>query len=128
MDRRILAGWIAEAEDKPESAIELMRSAGELEATAEKHPVTPGALYPPYESLGDLLLAQNRPGEALIVVLLDHTHASTAHFCGNVLQFGKAVPHMQNGFLIMHMHTCLVRELGYDRSIDIRQSQGGVLS
>ncbi|MEX2476014.1 hypothetical protein [Marinobacter sp.] len=66
VDRRILAGWIAQAEDKPERAIELMRSAGELEATAEKHPVTPGALLPPYESLGDLLRAQNRPGEALV--------------------------------------------------------------
>ena len=46
-------------------AIEPMRSAGELEATAEKHPVTPGALLPPYESLGDLLLALDRPEDAL---------------------------------------------------------------
>ncbi|MEQ9547399.1 MAG: hypothetical protein RIK85_15460 [Marinobacter sp.] len=65
VDRRILAGWIANAEGEPERAIELMRSAGELEATVEKHPVTPGALLPPYESLGDLLLALDRPAEAL---------------------------------------------------------------
>lgn len=66
VDRRILAGWIAKAEGKPEMAIELMRSAGELEASVEKHPVTPGALLPPYESLGDLLVALDRPAEALI--------------------------------------------------------------
>jgi len=66
VDRRILAGWIAKAEGEPEAAIKLMRSAGELEASVEKHPVTPGALLPPYESLGDLLVALDRPGEALV--------------------------------------------------------------
>lgn len=66
VDRRILAGWIAKAEGKPEIAIELMRSAGELEASVEKHPVTPGALLPPYEALGDLLVALDRPVEALV--------------------------------------------------------------
>lgn len=66
VDRRILAGWIANAEGDPERAIELMGSAGELEATVEKHPVTPGALLPPYEALGDVLLALDRPAEALV--------------------------------------------------------------
>lgn len=66
VDRLILDGWIAEAENKPELAVERMRSAGELEATVEKHPVTPGALYPPYEALGDLLLALDRPQQALV--------------------------------------------------------------
>ena len=31
----------------------------------EKHPVSPGALLPPYEALGDLLLDLDRPAEAL---------------------------------------------------------------
>lgn len=66
VDRLILAGWIANAEDDPETAISLMRSAGELEASVEKHPVTPGALLPPYEALGDLLAALDRPAEALV--------------------------------------------------------------
>ncbi|PPI84536.1 hypothetical protein KEHDKFFH_09715 [Marinobacter maroccanus] len=65
VDRRILAGWIAKAEGEPDRAIELMRSAGELEASVEKHPVTPGALLPPYEALGDLLVALDRPAQAL---------------------------------------------------------------
>ncbi|WP_341936411.1 tetratricopeptide repeat protein [Marinimicrobium sp. C2-29] len=65
VDRLILSGWIAQAEDKPERALARMRAAGELEATVEKHPVTPGALLPPHEALGDLLLALDRPEEAL---------------------------------------------------------------
>jgi len=65
IDRLILAGWIARAEDRPDEAVELIRSAAELEGTVEKHPVTPGALLPPYEALGDLLLDLDRPAEAL---------------------------------------------------------------
>jgi tetratricopeptide (TPR) repeat protein len=65
IDRRILAGWITRAEGRDESAIELLRSAAELEARVQKHPVSPGALYPPGEALGDLLLDLGRPGEAL---------------------------------------------------------------
>lgn len=65
VDRRILAGWIAHGEGDADRAVELMRSAAELEGSVEKHPVTPGALYPPNEALGDLLLALDRPREAL---------------------------------------------------------------
>ena len=65
IDRRILAGWLARAEDDNEEAVELIRSAAELEGTVEKHPVTPGALLPPHEALGDLLMDLDRPEEAL---------------------------------------------------------------
>lgn len=64
-DRHILAGFIAHAEGDNERAVELMRTAGELESSVEKHPVTPGALLPPYEALGEVLLALDRPDEAL---------------------------------------------------------------
>ena len=64
IDRLILSGWIAREEDRPDEAVELIREAAELEGTVEKHPVTPGALLPPYEALGDLLLDLDRPGEA----------------------------------------------------------------
>jgi len=66
VDRRILEGFIAHAEGDDERAVELMRSAGELESSVEKHPVTPGALLPPYEALGEVLLALDRPDEALV--------------------------------------------------------------
>jgi len=65
VDRLVLSGWMAHAEGDAETAIERMRAATELEATVQKHPVSPGALLPPYEALGDLLLELERPAEAL---------------------------------------------------------------
>ncbi len=44
----------------------LMRSAADLESSMEKHPITPGAVLPAGEVLGDLLLELNRPAEALL--------------------------------------------------------------
>ena len=40
-------------------------SCGAPVMTTQKHPVTPGALYPSQEALGDLLLELERPQEAL---------------------------------------------------------------
>ncbi len=65
VDRRILSGWLAHATGDPDAAIDLMRSAAELEASMEKDPITPGALLPPGEALGDLLLKLDRPAQAL---------------------------------------------------------------
>jgi tetratricopeptide (TPR) repeat protein len=65
VDRRILAGWIAYVTGDAEGAVQLVRSAAELDRTVQKHPVSPGALYPPYEALGDLLLDAGRPADAL---------------------------------------------------------------
>ena len=65
IDRKILAGWINHAEGNADRAVGLMRDAAALEATVEKDPVSPGALLPPNEALGDLLLALERPEEAL---------------------------------------------------------------
>ena len=42
-----------------------MREAAELEASTPKHAVTPGPTLPAYELLGDLLLEQKQPAEAL---------------------------------------------------------------
>ena len=65
VDRLILAGRIAWAEGDEEEAVALTEEAAQLEGTVEKHPVTPGALLPPYEALGDLLLDLEHPDEAL---------------------------------------------------------------
>ncbi len=65
IDRLILASWIASAEGNADKAVDLARRAVEREGTIEKHPVTPGALLPPGESLGDLLMVLDRPREAL---------------------------------------------------------------
>jgi tetratricopeptide (TPR) repeat protein len=59
------SGWLAQAEGKAEEARTLLRSAADREDRSEKHPVTPGALLPAREMLGDLLLEQGRAEEAL---------------------------------------------------------------
>jgi tetratricopeptide (TPR) repeat protein len=63
--RQTVAAWIARAEGKNEEALELMRSAADLEDRIDKHPVTPGYVMPARELLGDLLLESNQPAKAL---------------------------------------------------------------
>ena len=57
--------WIHFAKGNHEVATALMRESSALEDATEKHPVTPGEVLPAKELLGDLLLALNRPLEAL---------------------------------------------------------------
>lgn len=59
------SAWEARARNENEEALRLAREAARLEATVEKHPVTPGPLLPARELLGDLLLELDRPAEAL---------------------------------------------------------------
>ncbi|MEO6022180.1 MAG: hypothetical protein ABIP64_03525 [Burkholderiales bacterium] len=59
------SAWLALAEKNPDEALRLMHSAIDLEAATDKHPVTPGPLVPPREQLADMLLALDKPGEAL---------------------------------------------------------------
>ena len=63
--RMELGAWILHAEGKPDSARALMGSAAELEVATPKHAVTPAPTIPAHELLGDLLLAQARPADAL---------------------------------------------------------------
>jgi tetratricopeptide (TPR) repeat protein len=58
------SAWIAYAEGKKDEAIEILRRSADSEDTLGKHPVSPGALVPIREQLGDLLLEQGRPAEA----------------------------------------------------------------
>jgi tetratricopeptide (TPR) repeat protein len=62
---RSAAAWLAHAEGKQEEALQLMRSAADLENSTEKHPVTPGAIVPARELLGELLLELREPQQAL---------------------------------------------------------------
>ena len=61
-----LDAWIAQAEGQHESGIGLMRQATELETSTPKHAVTPGPTLPAHELLGDLLMEQKQPTEALV--------------------------------------------------------------
>jgi tetratricopeptide (TPR) repeat protein len=60
-----VAAWTAQALGKHDEALGLMRSAADIEDKNEKHIVTPGRIVPARELLGELLLEQKRPIEAL---------------------------------------------------------------
>jgi tetratricopeptide (TPR) repeat protein len=60
-----LSAWIAHVEGQREASVALMREAAELEASTPKHAVTPGPTLPALELLGDLLMEQEQPAEAL---------------------------------------------------------------
>jgi predicted Zn-dependent protease len=60
------AAWIALAEGRTEDALEGARAAAALEERVGKNPVTPGALLPERELLGDMLIELGRPADALV--------------------------------------------------------------
>ena len=57
--------WIELAKNNNDKAIALMKKAVLLESQTSKHAVTPGEVLPADELLGDMLLALNKPEEAL---------------------------------------------------------------
>src|SRR5438552_1172941 len=56
--------WINYAEGQKDEALKLMRAAADEEDAVEKQPVTPGAIVPAREQLGDLLLETGNTKEA----------------------------------------------------------------
>jgi tetratricopeptide (TPR) repeat protein len=64
IQRRAAASWTARAEGKGDEALALMRSAVELEASTEKHNITPGPIVTARELLGDMLMEAGQPGPA----------------------------------------------------------------
>jgi hypothetical protein len=56
--------WSAQANGQPVQAQRLLREAADEEDAVEKLPVTPGAIVPAREQLGELLLEQHRPLDA----------------------------------------------------------------
>ncbi len=64
VQRLAVSAWIAHTEKRDEEAIQKLRSAADLEESIAKHPVTPGAVLPAREQLGDLLLEVNELPEA----------------------------------------------------------------
>jgi tetratricopeptide (TPR) repeat protein len=58
------SAWVAYGEGKKEDAVNILRRAADAEDMLGKHPVSPGALVPAREQLGDLLLKLDRPKEA----------------------------------------------------------------
>jgi tetratricopeptide (TPR) repeat protein len=58
------AGILAHVQGDETKAVELVRAAADLEATMDKHPVTPSSVLPARELLADLLLELNQPDAA----------------------------------------------------------------
>ena len=56
---------LSHAQGRDEEALGELTQASDLEASMDKHPVTPGGIVPVRELLGDLLLELNRPAQAL---------------------------------------------------------------
>lgn len=61
-----MTAWAAQASGDAATAERLLRVSADREDALEKRPVTPGPIVPAREQLGDLLLTQERPDEALI--------------------------------------------------------------
>ena len=58
------SAWVAYGDGMKEDAVDLLRRTADAEDILGKHPVSPGALVPAREQLGDLLLKLERPKEA----------------------------------------------------------------
>ena len=64
IQRRAAAAWTARAEGKADEGFTLMRSAVELEASTEKHNITPGPIVTARELYGDMLMEAGQPAPA----------------------------------------------------------------
>src|SRR5262249_2396723 len=63
--RRVVSAWLDLADGRAADAVTAMQAAADLEDSTEKRPVTPGAVLPARELLGDMLLETHRPADAL---------------------------------------------------------------
>jgi tetratricopeptide (TPR) repeat protein len=65
IERLSALAWLTYEQGDREAALKTMQDAADLEATTEKHPVTPGEVLPARELLGDMLLDLGRFDEAV---------------------------------------------------------------
>lgn len=65
-DRQSVAAWIEYAKGDKNKALAMMEKAADTEDSVDKHPVTPGAILPARDLLGDMLLDMDKPAMALV--------------------------------------------------------------
>ena len=58
--------WLEYQKGDKNKAMAMMREAADKEDALDKHPVTPGAVLPARELLGDMLLLSKKPAEAML--------------------------------------------------------------
>lgn len=124
IDRRILEGWIAYQKGEAEKAIELISSAAKLESTVEKHPITPGALLPPNEALGDLLMKLGRLNEALEVYKA--SDAIWPERYNTLLGAARAAKEAGDELTAQKYYKRLLSNTGDSKRSGIREAQGFV--
>ena len=66
IERQVASAWLVHAEGHDDDALRLLRAAADVDDATDKHPVTPGAILPAREQLGELLLELKQPGAALL--------------------------------------------------------------
>ena len=64
IQRLAVKAWLIYGHGDRQEAVNVMQKAAEIEASTEKHPVTPGEILPAFELLGDMLLEEGRYQEA----------------------------------------------------------------
>ena len=65
IERQIASAWVKYGEGQKDEALRIMRDVAILDDQTDKHTVTPGALLPAREQLGELLLELKEPVAAL---------------------------------------------------------------
>jgi hypothetical protein len=65
IQKKVVNAWLYYAKNEMDKSLEIMITAADLEDATSKNPVTPGALLPAREMLGDLYLEMNLPKDAL---------------------------------------------------------------
>ena len=63
--QKTVDAWIAFSKGRKDRALKIMLEAADLEDSVDKHPVTPGAVLPARELLGDMLLLSGKPKQAI---------------------------------------------------------------
>src|ERR1041384_2701493 len=65
IQRMMALAWLEHAQGNDEEALRVLRAAADLDDATDKHPVTPGSIFPAREQLGELLLELKQPAAAL---------------------------------------------------------------
>jgi hypothetical protein len=65
IQQQVAFAWLTFAEGRKTEAVDLLRKAAGAEDATDKSAITPGPLAPARELLGEMLLAVNRPADAL---------------------------------------------------------------
>jgi hypothetical protein len=65
IQQQVASAWVTFAEGRKAEAVELLRKAADAEDSTDKSAISPGPLAPARELLGEMLLAVDRPADAL---------------------------------------------------------------